>query len=172
MGKRVNKKALLMLVFAVVLLTGAGFQFARFFRERGSSDGLAYFYDLSERKLFVASRTLVPPIPGVNDAKLDGMRAIVISTNGDPKDKTGRKVAYLEKYSPELKQQLEAMQAGQESAAAPGARISRGAAQSFTFVRRVDEETWYPVNSAEGEKIMTEWQTPGADGVVPVVCAP
>jgi hypothetical protein len=170
--KRVNKKAALMLVFAVVLLTGAGFRFARFFQESGSSDGLAYFYDVSERKLFVASRTLVPPIRGLNNGELDGMRAIVVSASGNPKDKPSRKIAYLEKYAPELKQQLESMQSGQEPATPPAGRISRGAAQSFTFVRRLNEENWYPVNSAEAEKIMTEWQAPRADGAVPVVCAP
>jgi hypothetical protein len=168
----VNKKAVLMLVFAMVLLTGAGFRFARFFREGGSSDGLAYFYDVSERKLFVASRTLVPPIRGINDGELDGMRAVVVSASGNPRDKTSQKVAYLEKYAPELKQQLESMQSGQELAAPPAGRISRSAAQSFTFVRRVNDETRYTVNSSEAEKIMTEWQVPGPDGKTPVVCAP
>src|SRR6266850_5013095 len=90
--KRVNKKAALMLAFAVVLLTGAGFRFARFFRGNGSSDGLAYFYDVSERKLFVASRTLVPPIRGINDGELDGMRAVVVSASGNPRDKAGQKI--------------------------------------------------------------------------------
>jgi hypothetical protein len=166
-----NRKAAVMLLFAVVLLTGAGVRFGRFFRERSSSDALAYFYDLSERKLFVAPRTLVPPIRGINDTEPDGMRAVVVSSSGDPRNKAGQKVAYLEKYSPELKQQLESMQAGQESPPSAG-RISRGAAQSFTFVRRLNEETWYPVNSSEAERIMAEWQVPGADGRVPVVCVP
>src|SRR2546426_600939 len=139
-NKRVNKRAVLMLVFAVALLTGAGFRFARFFHEGGSPDGLAYYYDVSERKLFVASRTLVPPIRGMNDGELDGMRAIVVSASGDPKDKASQKVAYLEKYAPELKQQLESMQSGQEVAASPAGRISRGAAQSFTLVCRLEED--------------------------------
>jgi hypothetical protein len=168
----VNKKAVLMLVFSVALLIVAGFRFVLFFREGGSADGRAYFYDTSERKLFVASRTLVPPIRGINDDELDGMRAIVVSTSGNPEDQASRKVAYLEKYAPELKQQIEAMQSGQESAGGPAGRISRGAAQSFTFVRRLNEETWYPVNSQEAEKIMTEWQVPGPDGKTPVACAP
>ena len=162
----------MMLVLAVVLLTGAGVRFGRFFRERSSSDGLAYFYDLSERKLFVAPRTLVPPIRGINDDEPDGMRAVVVSTSADPRNKAGQKVAYLEKYSPELKHQLESMQAGQESPSSSAGRISRGAAQSFTYVRRLNEETWYPVNSSEAERIMAEWQVPEAGGRVPVVCVP
>ncbi len=167
-----NKNALLMLAFAGVLLAGAAVQFIRFLLPRGPSDELAYFYDLSERKLFVAPRTRVPPIRGINDDAPDGMRAVVISTNGDPKDKKSRKIAYLEKYAPELKRQLEGMQAGANPAGGEETRVSRGAAQSLTFVRRLSEETWYPVNSLEAEKIMTEWQIPGPDGKVPVVCVP
>ena len=167
-----NRKNATLFVLAVVLLVGAGFRFIRFFREGGSSDGLAYFYDVSERKLFVAPRTLVPPIRGINDDELDGLRAVVISTTGNAKDEANRKIAYLEKYSPELKQQLEAMQSGQESVGGTGSRISRGAAQSLTFVRRLEEETWYAVNSPEAETIMTEWQVPGSDGRTPFVCVP
>jgi hypothetical protein len=168
----VNKKAATMLTLAVVLLAGAAFRFSRFLGERSQTGENAYYYDLSEGKLFVAPRTLVPPIRGINNDEPDGMRAIVISTSGDSKDKASQKIAYLEKYAPELKQQFEAMQSGQESRAPSGSRISRGAAQSFIFVRRLDEETWYSVNSNEGEKIMTEWQVPGRDGKVPVVCVP
>jgi len=167
--KRVKDKTAMMLVLAIALLAGAAFRFSVFLGERGQRDENAYFYDLSERKLFVAPRTRVPPIRGINNEEPDGMRAIVISTSGNPKDK---KIAYLEKYAPELKQQFEAMQSGQESRAPSGGRISRGAAQSFIFVRRLNEESWYPVNSMEGEKIMTEWQIPGADGKTPFVCAP
>ena len=162
----------MMLALAVVLLAGAAFRFSRFLSERGQADENAYFYDLSEQKLFVASRTLVPPIRGINNDEPDGMRAIVISTSGKPKDKASQRIAYLEKYAPELKQQFEAMQTGKESGAPSAARISRGAAQSFIFVRRLNEETWFPVNSTEGEKIMTEWQTPEPDGKTPVVSVP
>jgi hypothetical protein len=144
----------------------------RFLRERSQPDGSAYFYDLSERKLFVARRTLVPPIRGINNDELDGVRAVVVSTSANPKDKASRKIAYLEKYATELKQQLEAMQSGQEPAGPPGSQISRSAAQSFTFVRRLNDETWYPANSAEAETIMAEWQAPGPDGKTPLVCAP
>jgi hypothetical protein len=161
-----------MLALALVLLAGAAFRFSRFLGERGQSGENAYFYDLSERKLFVAPRTRVPPIRGINNDEPDGMRAIVISASGNPKDKASQKIAYLEKYAPELKQQFEAMQSGQESRAPSGGRIGRGAAQSFIFVCRVNEESWYPVNSTEGERIMTEWQVPGQDGKTPVVCAP
>src|SRR2546425_9726246 len=124
-----------MLALAVVLLAGAAFRFSPFLRAHSQTDENAYFYDLSERKLFVAPRTLVPPIRGINNDEPDGMRAIVISTSGNPKDKASQKIAYLEKYAPELKQQFEAMQSGRQSGASSGSRISRGDAQSFIFVR-------------------------------------
>jgi len=168
----VNKKAVTMLALAVVLLAGAAFRLNRFLGERGSSGENAYFYDLSERRLFVAPRTLVPPIRGINNDEPDGMRAIVISTSSNPNDKASQKIAYLEKYAPELKQQFEAMQSGKEAAASSTSRISRGAAQSFIFVRRLNEETWHPVNSTEGERIMTEWQVPDSSGKTPVVSVP
>ena len=162
----------MMLVLALVLLAGAAFRFSMFLGQRGPSDQSAFFYDLSERKLFVAPRTVVPPIRGINNDELDGVRAVVVSTSNNPKDKASRKIAYLEKYATELKQQLEAMQSGQEPAGPSGSQISRSAAQSFTFVRRLNDETWYAANSAEAELIMKEWQVPGPDGKTPLVCAP
>jgi hypothetical protein len=161
-----------MLVFAIALLAGAGVLLLRFFGERRQPEEHAFFYDLSERKLFSAPRTLVPPIRGVNDDTQDGVRAVVIATSGNANDRASRKIAYLEKYAPELKRQVEAMQSGEETSLPAGARITRGAAQSFTFVRRVDEETWYPLNSPEAEKIMTDWQSQGLNGATPAVCVP
>jgi hypothetical protein len=72
----------------------------------------------------VAPRTRVPPIPGINNEEPDGMRAIVISTSGNPKDK---KIAYLEKYAPELKTTIRGHAIRSESRAPFGGRVSRGA---------------------------------------------
>ena len=159
-------------VLAVVLIALAALRFAAFLREGRQPAENAYFYDLSARKIFVAPRTSVPPIRGIDNDEPDGMRAIVVSASGNPRDKAGQKVAYLEKYAPELKQQLEAMQTGHEVSNTSGSRISRAAAQSLRFVRRLSDETWYPVNSAEAEKIMTQWQVAGPAGTRPVVCVP
>ncbi len=167
-----NKQAAFMLAFATMLFGVAAVQFARFLRAWGQPDELAYFYDLSERKLFVAPRTRVPPIRGINNDEADGMRAVVISATGSPRDEAGRRIAYLEKYAPELKQQLESRQTGAAAPADTAGQISRIAAQSMIFVRRLNEETWHAVNSTEAEKIMTEWQVPGADGKTAVVCSP
>ena len=154
------------LVLAVALLGVATVILVRFLRQ---GDGLAeetFYYDLSEKKLFAGPREALPPIRGLNDAEEDGVRAVVIALNDDPKDKIHRKIVYLEKYAPEFKLQLAQVRAGQ---AAPLPRNARNASR---FVRRVEGVEWYPVSSPEGEKIETEWNVPGPDGRFPVVCVP
>src|SRR5688572_3248447 len=97
------------LILVAALLAIAAFQLFRFARSYIPTEELAYYYDVSEQKLFAAPRSLIPPIRGLNDETEDAFRALVISTTGDPSDETGRKIMYLEKFSPELKQQIEAI---------------------------------------------------------------
>jgi hypothetical protein len=152
---------------AIALLGFAGFLVMKFVRQGDGIAEKAFFYDLSEQKIFTAPRTAVPPIRGVNDSQEDGMRAVVISVTGNPADKASRKVAYLEKYSPELKRQMETAQA---TGASP--QMGRIEALGHRFVSRAEGTQWFPMNSPEAEQIVTEWATPGPGGVTPVVCAP
>lgn len=152
---------------AIALMALAGFLVVRFFSQSDGVSERAFFYDLSEQKLFTALRTAVPPIRGVNDDTLDGVRAVVFSTSGRPEDKKSWKIAYLEKYTPELKAQMEE---AQKTGASP--QISRGMSMEFRLVRRVDEDRWYPMTTPEAERIVSEWANPGPDGVTPVVCSP
>jgi hypothetical protein len=161
-----NKSNILKLVLAVVLLSGAGWMFARFFRQNDGITEKTFFYDLSEKKLFAASREALPPIRGINNAEEDAVRAVVVSINGNPKDKAARKIAYLEKYAPEFKLQIEKARAGQ---AEPPPRNGR---QIYRFVRRVDDVEWHAVSTPEGEKILTEWNVSSPDGKYPTVCVP
>lgn len=157
--------ALLMTAFA--LFGVAALLFWSFLRNDSGISEKSFFYDLSEKKLFVADRGLVPPIRGLNDAFEDGVRAVVVSTNGQPKDKATWKVAYLEMYSPELKQELMAAKA-----AGVASRVNRGAAQSLRFVKRVQDAEWVSLTSAEGEQLVTEWVNLGTPTTQPVVCSP
>jgi hypothetical protein len=161
-----NTSNILKLVLAVTLLGGAGWMFARFLRQNDGVTEMTYFYDLSEKKLFAAPREAVPPIRGLNDAVEDAVRAVVIATNGNPDDKAGRKIAYLEKYAPEFKQQLAKVRSGEADP------LPRNARNGFIFVKRVDDTEWYAVSSPEGEKILTEWNVAGPDGKYPIVCVP
>ncbi len=156
---------------AVILLVGLATGLVTWsIRSRGGDpDGSVYFYDLSEQKLFVAPRSSVPPIRGINNAELDGVRAVVISTTGNPRDKKNRKIAYLEKYSPELKAQFEVVQREGAAAQVP---LTRESVPANTFVRRLNESQWHTMNTPEGEKIVSEWNIPGPDGNYPVICVP
>src|SRR5882762_6767049 len=130
----------LKLALAVGLLGSATFMFTRFLRSENGVSEQTFFYDLSEKKLFATSREALPPIRGLNDAEEDAVRAVVVATNGNPKDKASRKIAYLEKYAPEFKQQLEKVRTGQADP------LPRNARNSFRFVKRVDDAEWYAVS--------------------------
>jgi hypothetical protein len=162
-----KKSAIGKLVLAIALFALAAFCFIKFSPAGESKDETAYFYDLEEKKLFVAARDAIPPIPGIKNKDQAGVKAVVISTNGKPRDKASRKIAYLEKYSPDLKQRLEAVQAGKSTQVPP-----RGTRQAQIYVKRLEDAQWYAVDTAEGEKILNEWNVPGPNGVMPVVCSP
>ena len=161
-----NKSSAFKLGLALVLLGGAGFMIFRYFQQ---DDGIAentFFYDLSEKKLFAAPREALPPIKGLNDAEEDAVRAVVIAPNGNPKDESARKIAYLEKYTAEFKRQLVQVRSGQADP------LPRGARNTYRFVKRVEDSEWRALDSPEGEKILTEWNVAGPNGKYPVVCTP
>lgn len=155
------------LILALVLLGIAVALAVRFLRAGDGISDLAFFYDESAQKIFKAPRTSVPPIRGTDGPEEDAFRAVVISTTGKPTDKNSWQIAYLEKYSPELKRQMETAQTG---GASPS--MGRADAQEHRFVRRPREATWYPMSAPEAEAILTGWATPGPAGVTPVICTP
>ncbi len=155
------------LIGAVALLALAVWMGWRFLADNVGISGKAYFFDLSEQRLFAGPRDAIPPIKGLNDAVEDAVRAVVIATNGVAADKASRRIAYLEKYSPELKREMEAAQA---SGTSPS--MGRGLAQAHRFVRRVDGSQWYPLTTEEAEKIVNEWLTAGPGGGPAVICSP
>lgn len=129
-------------------------------------DGV-YFYDVSAGRLFVAPRGSISPIRGIDGPGEDAFRAVVITRTGDPEDRRFREIAYLERYSPELKQQMEAAQAG-----GPPPALGRGASATHRWVRRTNDAEWVPLGSEAGERIVAEWAHPDARGVSPAVCSP
>jgi hypothetical protein len=162
MGKANTTKLLL----AILLFAGAGYGFYRYSRNDSGISEQTYFYDLSEKKLFAASREALPPIRGVNNPEEDAVRAVVICSSGNPDDPANRSIAYLEKYAPELKTSLEQVRAGK--AEPLPSKVRNG----YRFVKRAADDKWHAANSPEGEKILNGWNVAGADGKYPIVCSP
>ena len=163
-----SKGSLAKLLLAAGMLILAGVISIRWFQAETGPSETAYFYDLSEKKLFVAPLSAVPPIPGMDGGEEDGVRAVVVSTTGNPNDESSFQIAYLEMYSPEFKAQIQANRTGEETET----RIGRSEARSHSFVKRLEDSAWYPLNSDEAERILTEWQKPGPGGQIPIVCVP
>lgn len=135
-----------------------------------------WFYDQSEQRLYTVPRDTLPPDAGIGGAAGDGVRAIVVSFAAARDDADRQRIAYLETYTPELKNMLEdiraARAAGRAYAGARPADDSDFFAKN-TLVRRPDEATWHPTTSAEGDTIMHEWQSwRGPNGSCPLISTP
>lgn len=126
-----------------------------------------FFYDESARRLFVAPMGSVPPIAGVDGPDADAFRAVVVSVTGNPDDKASRRIAYLERYSPEMKAQIEAAQAG-----GPTPAIGRSEGLAHRWVRRTNDTEWIPMADPRSEEIVSGWAVPGPAGETPVLCTP
>ena len=154
-----------------LVLAGAAAAAAVFLLIRSVNDGSTrhgvFFYDLSARKLFTAPEGSVPPIRGIDGPEEDAVRAVVVSVTGNPADKSSWRVAYLERYSPELKQQIETAQAG-----GPPPALGRGSSSNHRWVRRTNDLDWSPLGSEAGERVVAEWMSAGATGASPVICTP
>lgn len=161
-----TKPTLAKLALAVVLLAGAAYGFYRHLNRPTGVSELTFFYDLSEQKLFTASREALPPIRGLNDATEDAVRAVVICPADVPDTPENRKIAYLEKYAPELKASLEQVREGK--AEPLPSKVRNG----YRFVKRPEDTQWHAANSPDGEKILNSWNIAGADGKSPTVCVP
>ncbi len=158
-----SRSKMQLLVAASLFLVACLFFYNSWKQGRGGAK--AFFYDLSKSQLFIADASMIPPIRGIDGPEEDGVKAVVIADK--PEDMKGRRIAYLERYSPELKKDMEEALAKNS---AP--MIGRAGAQALRFVRREKDKDWYPMISAEGQKIVSEWTTPGPDGLSPVVCVP
>jgi len=145
-----------------------------FFILFGSSEKepMEFFYDESEKELFQAPAGSAPPIKGINDDMLDGVRAIVIAPAGKSGDASARRIAYLEKYSPQLKQQLVAMAKAKESGLAVPNIIDRSMRNYHRFVRTTDSTKWHSLNTERANQIIAVLRTKDSQGKIPEVCTP
>ena len=135
-------------------------------------EALDFYYDESEKKLFHAPATSIPPIKGINDEAYDGVRAILIAPKGKSGDESARRIAYLSKWSPQLKQQREAAIKAKEAGLAVPNIIDRSQRKYHQFVRTVDSSEWYSLNTDQAAKIIAVLRTKDSQGKLPEVCKP
>lgn len=164
----------------MAMLAVAALLLARYVQDHRRLPDNAFFYDLSERKLFVAARTNIPPIRGLKGEEADGVRAVVISYSRPAADPAEQRIAYLEMYSPEFKRQAAEFRqplpprthAGTNRPAEAPRSIGRLEAPMHTFVRRPDDTAWHQLGSPEGQAIVRDALAPGPDGRPPRICVP
>src|SRR5271154_4477542 len=75
----------------------------------GDAGSRAWFYDESEKKLYTMPVTTMPPDKGIGGPSDDGEKAVVVTFGNNWHDRSKWRIAYLEKYTPELKKTLEEM---------------------------------------------------------------
>lgn len=155
------------LALAVALLGLSGALTWRSIQSDATPSEQSFFYDQSAKKLFPARRDLIPPARGIDDAAEDAVRAVVVSTNGRPQQRSTWRIAYLETNTPELKQQFKTARSNRTALA-----MGRGAAQDHRWVKRPEDTAWVPLSTPEGERIVTEWTSWGSGDTTPVVCSP
>lgn len=121
----------------------------------------AYFYDQSEQKLYALPRDTLAPDVGIGGEAGDGVRAIVVAPRDAGDDPAGRRIAYLETYSPELHDKLAGIQAAKRAGNGAGAKGPGGDDPYVlrnTLVRREREPSWHDMTTPEARAILTEWQ--------------
>ena len=166
---------------SVIIVSGLGiagwlaFSHLRSSSRSGHAGNHVWFYDESEKKLYSMPDTTIPPDKGIGGAGGDGEKAVVVTFGKDWHDRSKWRIAYLQKYTPELKKALdELIIARAAHRVFDGSVPARQSAyfQSNTLVKRVDDHDWFPANSDEGKKILTEWRAwHGADGSGPIICS-
>jgi hypothetical protein len=142
------------------------------FRGGGEAGARVWYYDQSAQRLYAAPRDLIPP-DGNGDARV---RAMVIGFQGLGNNVSQLKIAYLEKYSPDLKALLERGQAAHAAKQLFQEKIpSRDSPyfQDNTMVKRPGEAFWHTLGSDEARQIMAEWRDwRGPAGQTPIISVP
>jgi hypothetical protein len=130
--------AILVTAGGVWLLTAGG---------KDKSVRTAYFYDLSEKKLYEAPGDAFAPIKGIGGESGDGVEAVVVYCPKCGLEK--KRIAYLKTHTPEYKRK-------KEEARAAG-RTIEGLTRSWvaenTLISLVDPIEWHKATSEEGARI-------------------
>jgi hypothetical protein len=145
---------------------------ARHFRENGEAGAKVWFYDQSAQRLYPAPRDLISP-DGNDDTRV---RAVVIGFQGIGNKIGQLKIAYLEKYNPDLKALLERSVAAHAAKKPFTEKIPSPNSAYFQenfLVKRPGEPSWQTTGTEEARRLITEWREwRGPDGQSPIISVP
>jgi hypothetical protein len=161
---------------SVAVLAGLAVVFAvakvRHFHGGDEAGARVWFYDQSARRLYPAPRDLIPP-DGHDDARV---RAVVIGFQGLGNNISQLKIAYLEKYSPDLKALLERAVAAHADKKPFSEKIPSANSPYFqdnTMVKRPGETSWHTIGTEEARQLMADWREwRGPAGQPPIISVP
>ncbi len=144
---------LTIIVVALALVGTIGW----FVMDEGGSDGpkKLWFYDLNTGELFAGDVAELPPIAAPSgDLKNAsgtpaGVLASVIRIEGDET----KKIAFLQAYTPEAKQMIEAARASQGGSPADYEKIMTGTMVAMPPAKAGDPVKWVSMSSPDGYKI-------------------
>lgn len=174
----VNRHSALVTLGAIVALIVATVAiFFQLFPRQQPIDLNAFYYDLSNDKLFVTNTHEVPPItvPGQPpDAPQSGALAYVFACR-DCADSADRYIGYVELYSPEAKKLLASLDAGGEPSV-PDATFTKTVDNGHLIaLPDAKNPNWkknlVPFASREGQRIMEVSQTRCGE-TPPRLCSP
>jgi len=129
--------------------------------------GEIWFYDLKTRQLFAASDLSVPPID-TKSGPGTGVRAYVYASEGGPRP-TNQFIAFLEKFTPAVKQAVEEGLKGAGGQVPIGMILERH--PGGILVSSPEVEQWVPKFSQEGQQIIERGKKKGGSAN-PRLCLP
>ena len=151
---------LTIIIVALVIVGTIGW----FVMEDGGNDGpqSLWFYDLNTGELFPGKVSELPPIPapsgdlkGAAAGTAAGVLASVIRIEGESE----RKVAFLQAYTPQAKELIEASRQSQGGAPADYEKIMSGTMVALPPAKPGDKISWVPMSSPDGYKITMAMET-------------
>jgi len=166
-------------LIGALLIGGAVYYIASFFRPVPVYVTYDYFYDLGSGEVFVADSTLVAPFPapsgksGPRGEPL-GVEAAVFSC-GDCSDPQKRYLGYLQQYLPEAQKKI--LEARKSRSTNPEGPIDRATMEgdlraTEVVVRSPDVDEWFRLGTEGSDIIMSEARSKCHGPTFPVQCFP
>lgn len=158
-AKNKRRYAVLGGLVCVLMLIGA----YRVLRAAPPHGERSFWYDVGDKRLYVAAKDLVPPQDG------DAYPATVIRW----KKGGEKKVAFITSYTDELRGLLEEQRDAKAKGEPPPEKLGdRLWVTANTLVRTPESEQWLPKSSPGGLRIIAVLTTRGPEGEFPQICSP